>query len=271
MEAKQLSSIPETMLITLWAKATETSSYGGLIHDEVAKDIIESIDYDFSKFKGGKLSQIGCCVRAALIDNEVRSFLARYPDAVVVQLGAGLDGRYQRLGCPEVSHWFDLDLKEVIDIRRQLIPETDRNTYLELSMFDYQWIDIVKSYGKPVLILVEGVLMYFDSAQVKAFFQTVCDRFDAATLVFDMLAYFALKHTKHHDTIGKMSSSVSFLWSELDTRTMEAWHPKLHIDRELCLSDHDQGRFPLALRLMCYIPYFYKRFNQRVVKVDIWQ
>ena len=51
METKQLSSIPETMLITLWAKATETEEDNGLLHDEIARQIISNIDYDFTKFK----------------------------------------------------------------------------------------------------------------------------------------------------------------------------------------------------------------------------
>jgi len=78
METKQLSSIPETMLITLWAKATETEEGNGLLHDEIARQIISNIDYDFTKFKHGKLSQIGCCIRANLIDEEARNFLDKH-------------------------------------------------------------------------------------------------------------------------------------------------------------------------------------------------
>ena len=44
METKQLSSIPETMLITLWAKATETEERNGLLHDEIARQIISNIE-----------------------------------------------------------------------------------------------------------------------------------------------------------------------------------------------------------------------------------
>ena len=161
METRKLTSIPETMLIPLWARATETENKGGLIYDETAKGIIDHIDYDFTKFKNGKFSQVGCCIRAKLIDSDTRNFLSKHPDAVVIQLGAGLDARWQRMGFPKVTHWFDLDLKETIDLRRQFIPETEYNTYLELSMFDYQWIEKVKSFGKPVLIIIEGVLMYF--------------------------------------------------------------------------------------------------------------
>lgn len=269
METKKLSSIPETMLIPLWARATETENRGGLIYDETAKCIISKIDYDFTKFKNGKLSQVGCCIRGKLIDNDTREFLSKHPDAVVIQLGAGLDTRYQRMKFPKVAHWFDLDLKESIDLRRQFIPETEHNTYLELSMFDYQWIEKVKSFGKPVLIIIEGVLMYFKPEEVKNFFLTLCERFSEATILFDMLAFLALKHGKHHDTVRKIEGNPEFLWSELETRTMETWHGKLHIAHEYYMSDYDEKRFPLLVRLLYRIPYFYKRFNQRIVRVEI--
>ena len=95
MDTKQLTGIPETMLTTLWAKATETKRPDALLRDIYATEIIKHVDYDFSKFKKGKFSQAGVCVRAKLIDDEVITFLKEYPDGVVIQLGAGLDARYQ--------------------------------------------------------------------------------------------------------------------------------------------------------------------------------
>ena len=228
METKQLSSIPETMLITLWAKATETEEGNGLLHDEIARQIISNIDYDFTKFKHGKLSQIGCCIRANLIDEEARNFLNKHPDAIVIQLGAGLDARYQRMGCPQVTQWFDLDLEEVINIRAHFMPE-----------------------------------------QVKNFFQMVCEQLGEATILFDMLAFFALKHSKQHETVKKINGNVQFLWSELNTKIMETWHDKLHVAHEYYMSDYDQGRIPLVLRLLYKLPFFYKRFNQRIVRVEV--
>lgn len=269
METKQLSSVPETMLIPLWARAWETENKGGLINDEIAKNIIKQIDYDFSKFKNGKLSQVGCCIRGSLIDKEAQKFLEKHPDAVVIQLGAGLDARYQRMNYPKVTHWFDLDLKESIDIRRQLIPKSENNTYLELSMFDYSWIEKVKAFEKPTLIIIEGVLMYFKPEDVQKFFITLCEQFNEATILFDMLAFGAVKHAKHHDTLRKVNGKAEFLWSELDTKIMETWHKKIHITKEYYMSDYDQGRFPLLIRLFYKFPRFYKRFNQRIVTLDI--
>ena len=108
----KLANVPETMLITLWAKATETERADALIKDEKAVEMMGKIDYDFSKLKKASFSQSGCCVRAGLIDMEAKAFLKDNPDAVVIQLGAGIDARYERLGKPKVSHWYDLDLPE---------------------------------------------------------------------------------------------------------------------------------------------------------------
>ena len=267
----KMNKIPETMLITLWAKATENKQAAPLLRDEKAGEIISKIDYDFSKFKKAKFSQAGVCVRAKLIDKETRAFIKAHPDAIVVQLGAGLDARYERLGCPKITHWYDLDLPEGIALRRQFFDETDRRTFLAMSLFDPAWISIVKEHNKPTLLIVEGVLMYFTQEEVKGFMKNLCETFAQATVLFDMLAYALVGHSKRHDTLGAMEENKrpEFQWSEKETISMEKWHSKLHLDKEYFMSDYDQGRFPFVFRMLYKIPYFYTRFNQRVVRVSI--
>lgn len=269
MQNTKLSGIPETMLIPLWAKATETEQGGGLLCDKCAMQMKSQIDYNFSKFKKSTMSRVGCCVRGALIDEETCNFIGDNPNAVVIQLGAGLDARYQRIGMPKVTCWYDLDLKQGIEFREQLLPHTDNNVYLAQSMFDYSWIDRVKSHDAPVLIIIEGVLMYFNAKDVQDFFMELCTRFERATVLMDILAYVALKHARHHETLKKIDNCPEFKWSILDSNEMEAWHPKLHLGAEYYMSDHDNGRFPLILRGLYKIPYFYKRYNQRIVRMEI--
>ena len=265
----KLTDVPETMLITLWAKAEESKRPDALLRDEKAQEIIRKIDYDFSKFGKASFSQSGCCVRTSLIDEEIKAFFAEHPDAVAIQLGAGIDARYERLQRPEITHWYDLDLEESIDLRRKLLFESERNTYIASSMFDYGWTDTVKSHGKPVLIIIEGVLMYFEPEQIKAFFDEICRRFDNATVLFDMLAFSLVGHSKQHDSLRKVGKGVEFRWSVLDTKEMETWNPKLRVEKEYYLSDYDNGRFPFLFRILYHIPWFYRRFNQRVVRLRI--
>lgn len=266
-----MNKIPETMLITLWAKATENKEPQPLLRDEKAAEIINKIDYDFSRFKKAKFSQAGVCVRAHLIDEETRAFIEQHPDAVIIQLGTGLDARYERLGCPELTHWYDLDLPEVIAIRRQFFEESERRSFLEMSLFDTEWIEKVKAHRKPILIIVEGVLMYFPPFEVKDFMIHLCEAFTEATILFDMLAYALVGHAKNHDTLKAMDKDrrPEFQWSEKYSEAMEQWHPKLHVAKEYFMSKYDQGRYPFIFRMLYKIPYFYRRFNQRVVRLEI--
>lgn len=265
----ELDAIPETMLIPLWAKATETMRKDALLVDSKAVEIMQKIDYDFSKFRKAKASQVGCCIRAKLIDEEVTAFLNEHPDAVVIQLGAGIDARYERLGSPMVTHWFDLDLEEAIKLRKKFLNETACNTYIAASLFDESWIERVKTHEKPVLIIIEGVLMYFEPERVEAFFKNLCTKLQDATVLFDMLAYTALKHSKQHDALKKMKKNAEFKWSLLHTNDMESWHPALRMEKEYYMSNYDEGKYPLLLRLLYRLPYFYMHFNQRVVKLHI--
>ena len=265
----QLTDVPETMLITLWAKATETQRSDALLRDEKAAEIIQKIAYDFSKFEKAKFSQAGCCIRASLIDQEVKAFIAAHPNAVAIQLGAGLDARFQRLGRPTISHWYDLDLPQAIDLRRKLIEEGERNTYLATSLFEYEWLDTLKAENKPIIIIIEGVLMYFAPEQVKALFNEICTRLGNATVVFDMLAYSLVGHAKKHDTLSKVDDRVEFRWSLLDSKEMESWNKKIHLEKEYYMSDYDHGRYPTIFRFLYKFRYFYRRFNQRVVRLHI--
>ena len=265
----KLSDVPETMLITLWAKAEETKRTDALLHDEKAAEIVNKIEYDFSKFKKAKFSQVGCCVRASLIDKEIKEFFAEHPDAVAIQLGAGIDARYERLHSPAITHWYDLDVDEAIELRRQILSENERNTYISSSMFDYGWIETVKSHKKPVLIIIEGVLMYFEPEKVKSFFEEICKRFDNTTILFDMLAFSLVGHSKQHDSLRKVGKNVNFKWSLLNTKEMETWNPKIHLEKEYYMSKHDKGRYPFIFKMLYKIPYFFRRFNQRVVRLRI--
>ena len=97
LSTEKLGEIPETMLITLWAKSEESKFKEPFLIDKRAEEIIWKIDYDFTKFKKSKFSQAGICLRASLIDREVREFIEKNPDAVVIQLWSGLDARFERI------------------------------------------------------------------------------------------------------------------------------------------------------------------------------
>jgi len=64
--------------------------------------------------------------------------MIKHPRASVVNIGAGLDTTFYRVD-NGLIHWYDLDLPAVFDIRRRLLPEPDRVTYIAKSFLDPSW------------------------------------------------------------------------------------------------------------------------------------
>ena len=73
-----ITKISSTLLIPLWAKAVEMRHSNPLLKDPEAERMIQMLDYDFNKFTSAKLSQVGCCARAALIDEKRPTALLKH-------------------------------------------------------------------------------------------------------------------------------------------------------------------------------------------------
>jgi O-methyltransferase involved in polyketide biosynthesis len=132
------------------------------------------------------MAQLGWAVRAHRIDEIVQRHLAVHERAVVVELGAGLSTRYYRVG-QQSYRWLELvDLPETIALRRQFEIDSDRHRLLPVSALAFNWLDEVPD-GPPasLLIVAEGLLMYFDPDEVQALITRLKQRFLGATLVFD--------------------------------------------------------------------------------------
>jgi O-methyltransferase involved in polyketide biosynthesis len=121
--------VAETMLTALHVRASEAGLPNALLRDESAQRLIEQIDYDFTRLKLNKLDQISTILRVRQFDRYTLDFLIRHLSSVVVQIGCGLDTRFERVDNGLVE-WYDLDLPEVIEFRRKLIPLTERNFML---------------------------------------------------------------------------------------------------------------------------------------------
>lgn len=105
---------------------------------------------------------------------------------MVVHIGCGLDTRFQRVDDGRVE-WFELDLPEVIDLRRHLLADDNtRHHLLPGSVLEEAWVEaITVEAQRPLLFLAEAVLVYFTPAQVRSLVLTLRDRFPGAELVFD--------------------------------------------------------------------------------------
>ena len=98
------SIVAETLLIPLYMRAKESRRNNPILYDKAAEWLADSLEYDYSQFDGAKLSEVGCVVRGWYFDCAVRRFIKAHSHPVVVNVGCGLDTRFQRIG----SQWFDV-------------------------------------------------------------------------------------------------------------------------------------------------------------------
>ena len=191
----ELSGVAETLLIPLYYRAMETQRPDAMIKDEKAVTLIKrlssegSIRYDSDWLKHTPMAEVNKVLRIMLtrqMDRYVRDFLGRHPKAVVVHTGCGLDSRFERVDNGQVE-WYDLDLPDVIELRRKLIgDEGGRYHLLACSVLEDAWMETVMAHrGSSFLFLAEGVFMYFEESQVKSLVLRLRDHFPGAELIFD--------------------------------------------------------------------------------------
>lgn len=262
MNAK-LAGIPETLLIPLWARAVEGRRPNPIVNDDKAAEMVSRIDYDFSKFDKSWLSQVGVSIRTMLLDNAVRAFLERNHAAVVINLGAGLDTRHERLGFKNIC-WYELDVPESIDLRRRFFMESERYRFLAKSMFDVSWVDEVDVVGKPVLLIAEGLFMYFTEEELKPLFKMLATRFSGGEMLFEMLAPFLVGKSKHHDSVGKIGSKAEFKWGLKNSREVTTWHSGIEFVDEWNYFDYRKDRWKWFGRI-ARLPFIRPRLSNRIV------
>ena len=122
----------------------------------------------------------------------------------------------------------------------------------------------MESIGRPVLIVAEGVFMYFEESELKPLFRALGDRFPGGELLFEMLAPMLVGNSKHHETVKMTESKPEFKWGLKDSTVVASWHPDLEYVTEWNYFDYHKDRwgwFGYAASL----PFLRKRLSNRIV------
>lgn len=216
----------------------------------------------YSKFDGASLSAVGCVVRGLYFDNAIRRFIATHRNPVVVNVGCGLDTRYQRIEEHDKATFYEMDLPEVIDLRRELLPEPKGDRYIAGSLLETQWMDDLRETHPEgeFIIIIEGVLMYFYEKQVRQLLTRLADRFSGGEVWFDvcgpMLA--KSKHIKPDSLRGHNAQIRSGL---KDGHEVEVWEPRLQLIEQALYQKFFPKRWGFGGMLMGKFPGICKRFS----------
>lgn len=225
-----LGSVQKTLLLPLWGRAVESCKPHPLLVDTLAVEIAGALDYDFAAMARNlsAVTRLSWIARSLHMDGTARAFLAAHPGATIVNLGCGLDTTFERVDNGKL-HWFDVDLPDVIVLRRRLLPEGERRRAVAGSIVDEAWRAEIEP-REAVLFLAAGVLYYLREAEVKDLLSGVADAFPGAEMIFDACSPFGRRVANRRViAAGGMDAGAELQWGLRDAKALESWDRRIAV------------------------------------------
>lgn len=266
----QISNVSTTAFITLYARALESRRPNPILSDPGAVQLAETLrpilvasdralcrklaDDDLPSLLIATMA-----LRGRRMDRYARDFLARHEGGTVVNLGCGLDTRFQRIDDGRVVV-VDLDLPPMIELKRTMVAEGPRYHFVAASVLDSVWIDALPALAPPpYLFIAEGLFMYLPAEDVRDLVVTLRRRFPGSELVCEVFNNFWLRPRMKPIVDRKLKRQFAFgddntFQSGLDdSDDMEAWESGIRLLDEWSYFDDGDPKLG-ALNLMRHIP-----------------
>jgi O-methyltransferase involved in polyketide biosynthesis len=225
----ELGDIQKTLFMPVWARAAETRKKNPVLTDPTAVEIIESVDFDFTPMTNNlaEINQIAWIARCMRFDKIVSNFIHEHPEGTVVNIGCGLDTTYERINV-KPGWWYDLDLPDVIELKRKFGEETARRKYIAGSFLDSGWFDDIV-VNESILFIAMGVFVYFTETEVRDFIYRVTDRFDNPEMFFDVTSPKGVEIANQVISRSGLDSRSFFKWGLTDKSLITLWDKRISL------------------------------------------
>lgn len=201
---EHLTPLEKTLLITLKGRALDSMAKTSFLRDDLAADLAGRLDHDLGTVSLGLGVQEGIVIRTSMLDRAVDAFVRAHPDAVVVELGSGLETRMSRLDPPVTVDWFDVDLPDVIALRGAMMPVRENAHPVGASLLDPQWTETVPA-DRPTILVADGLLGFLSEKEITNLLRRITGHFAGGQLVTNAYTRFTARLT------GRYTSSVGIL------------------------------------------------------------
>ena len=228
------NTVQETLVIPVYGRKMCSELYPNLFWDEMAIQLMDAIDYDFSELskKSGSIMHRFGFLEVAMRQNdlafEVRDYLKSHPNAAVVNLGCGLDstGRNCDNGSCKI---YNLDFADVISVRNALLPAGEREENIACNLNDTEWFSKIDASGGAVFFAA-GVFYYFLKDQVRSLVQAMAKAFPGGRLVFDAANKSAVKLMLKTWIKNAKIQDVGAYFAVSDAKAeLSAWSPSISV------------------------------------------
>jgi O-methyltransferase involved in polyketide biosynthesis len=254
MGVGELKPVEETALLTEYARALDSRLPRSVLGDTLADEVVGKIDYDFAGL--GVISSVVCLValRAKMLDDRIRAFTTEHPEAVVVDLGAGLSSAVFRVDPPSTVDWYSVDLPAVISLRDGVLPRRDRSHSVAASVAEPNWADAIPG-DRPTMVVADGLFAFLSEPVIITVLRRATNHFESGLIAFN-----------DYGTVGRVNRLAKVVtarrqmfrtmysqWANRgfkDAHHPETWNPDLRLVEEAsAMHEPEAVLFPPLLRL----------------------
>ena len=240
--------VEDSLFLTLYSRALDNRLSKPVLSDATADEIVRKLDYDFEQFKVNKNFILNVALRAKKLDEVASGFIRHHPDAVGLDLGAGLDARIVRIAAPATVDWYDVDYPAVVAARESLIPAHVNAHNIGADVTETEWLNAVPS-DRPAVIVADGLMAFLSKDHMVSLLNRLISHFPSGEIAFNSYTKFAIWASKHVPSTSTVSALLEFPGVD-DPRELESWNPKLKLIREILLTREPEiADYPTAVRL----------------------
>ena len=206
------STVEDTLFVPMLGRIYASEHFPHILHDKKALELKSQLP---KKLKGQdtqtQYTLMASAVRSTNMDRYIKNFMVRHPEGIVVQLGCGLETTFYRNDNGKTV-WYEVDLPDVINYRKELLGEQDRDRFIAADAFGEEWIKKVREEypDVPVLVAASGLYYYFEESTVIGLFKKL-KKYGKIELLFDTVNSSGMKRmSKYMKQVGHSDASMFF-------------------------------------------------------------
>jgi len=214
MSDKALEGVADTLYIPLTARVYVSKRFPEYFFDPKSLELESVIPGESIQTGSNEYTMIASAARYHNLDEMARAYITAHPSCNIVNVGCGLETMFWRVGpdAPD-ARFYEMDLPEVIDVRRRILGAPERDELIAGDAFDLSWASGI-DVSLPTFIIVSGVFQYFHNEDVLGFIADAKKVFADAELIFDATNTKGLDYVNKY--VKKTGNSSALMYCAID-------------------------------------------------------
>ncbi|MDO5712793.1 MAG: class I SAM-dependent methyltransferase [Tissierellia bacterium] len=195
--------VSSTLLLPIIGRSVVTQEYPRYFDFANSKDIFGYINKEFSidsKNLNGTIKGFAALTYGLRYKANVKAcfdYMKDHPNCTIVNIGCGLDDLFPDVDNGKIQ-FYNLDLPDVIDLRKSIFEKREREYQLSKSFLDHSIVEDIRfSPEDGILFLMAGVIYYFTPKKMEGFFRYLGNHYPGARLVYDSESPFLMKQSNY--------------------------------------------------------------------------